>query len=349
MRLLNQASIEFCTRIWRRENKRMLYFVTGATGFIGGRIVHQLVEQGHRVHALVRDPEKAAPLKQMGVVLFRGDITDRESVRKPMEGVEGVFHLAALYQLGIRNVKRAECVNVDGTRNVLEVMRDLGIRKGVYTSSLAVFSDTGGKIVDETYRFTGRHLSVYDRTKWEAHYRVAHPMMEEELPLVIVLPGVVYGPEDPSLIGGLMRAYIRKKLTMLPEKTAFCWAHVDDVASGHILAMEKGAAGETYIIAGPPHTLVEAFRIAEEVTGIKAPQKHTSPSMLRALSGVMRVVELFTKPPPQYSSEGLRVSAGATYLASNHKAKKELGYRVRPLREGLEQTLQAMREEVGGA
>jgi nucleoside-diphosphate-sugar epimerase len=147
----------------------MRYFVTGATGFIGGRVARRLVEAGHQVVALVRTPAKANELRDGGVELVAGDITDRESMRHPMTGVDGVFHIAAWYKVGARDKHAAQRINVEGTRNVLELMRDLKIPKGVYTSTLAVFGDTHGQIVDENYRYDGPHLSEYDRTKWAAH------------------------------------------------------------------------------------------------------------------------------------------------------------------------------------
>jgi len=210
----------------------MKYFMTGATGFIGSRLSARLLESGHKVHALVRDPARAESLKKAGSCLFTGDITDAESVRTAMKGTDGVFHLAAIYKLGIRDKKSAALINVEGTRNVLELMKELEIKKGVYTSSLAVFSDTHGRTVDETYRFGGRHISVYDETKWRAHYEVAVPMMEKGLPLVIVLPGVVYGPGDMSAIGNGFVDYLNGRLKMIPSDTTFCWSYIDDVVQG---------------------------------------------------------------------------------------------------------------------
>lgn len=318
----------------------MKYFVTGATGFIGGRVASQLVEAGHEVVALVRSKAKAQELAKLGISLAEGDITDRESMRQPMMGVDGVYHIAAWYKIGERDKSIAEHINVGGTRNVLELMKELAIPKGVYTSTLAVNSDTGGRVVDESYRFTGEHLSEYDRTKWLAHYEVAVPMIAAGLPLVIVQPGVTYGPGDTSAIAEVFRQYLAGKLPMVPDKTAYCWAHVDDTARGHLQAMEKGKIGENYFIAGPVHTLFDALQIAERITGIKAPRIKASPGMLRALSSLMSIVETVIPISGQYSSETLRVSAGATYLGSNAKAERELGFSPRPLAEGLRETLE---------
>ncbi len=318
----------------------MKYFVTGATGFIGGRVARQLFASSHEVIALVRSKLKAQDLVNAGIEIAEGDITDKESMRKPMTGVNGVFHIAAWYKVGAKDKSVAEKINVEGTRNVLEMMKELKIPKGVYTSTLAVFSDTAGRVVDETYRFTGEHLSEYDRTKWQAHYEVAEPLIKAGLPLVIVQPGVNYGPGDTSAIGDVLRQYLRGKLPMVPDKVAYCWAHVDDTARGHLQAMEKGRVGESYIIAGPPCTLIDALGIAEKITGIPAPGMHPSPGMMRAMAGVMGVVETIIPLPEQYSAETLRVSAGATYLGSSAKAERELGFKARPLEEGLRETLE---------
>ena len=119
------------------------YFVTGATGFIGGEIVKQLVGRGHKVVALVRSPGKAAMLKALGVEMHAGDITDRETLKTPMTGVDGVFHVAAWYKVGVKE-PHADQINVDGTRNVLKTMRTLEIPRGVYTSTVATIDASSG-------------------------------------------------------------------------------------------------------------------------------------------------------------------------------------------------------------
>lgn len=319
----------------------MKYFITGATGFVGEEVTRQLVEAGHEVIALARTPAKARDLAELGVAIHQGDITDKESMREPMRGVDGVFHIAAWYEIGVKNKELAERINVDGTRNVLELMQELQIPKGVYTSTVGVFSDTQGQMVDEShsYRPDGEvWLSEYERTKWLAHYEVAQPMIEAGLPLVIVQPGLVYGPGDTSMVRDVLVQYLQGKLPMAPKYTAYCWAHVEDVARGHILAVEKGTPGESYILAGPPATLIEALEIAEEISGVPAPRLHPSPGLIRGLAKVMDLVGALVPLPAEYTGESLR-SIAVTYLASNQKAKQGLGYDPRPLEEGLRETL----------
>ena len=315
------------------------YFVTGATGFIGGEIVKQLIGRGHKVVALVRSPDKAGMLKALGVEIHAGDITDRETLKPPMTGVDGVFHVAAWYKTGIKE-PLADQINVDGTRNVLTTMRTLEIPRGVYTSTVAVFSDTRGAVPDETYRFDGNHLSQYDRTKWIAHYRVALPKIDEGLPLTIVMPGLVYGPGDTSGMRTALVDLLRKRLPMTPARTAFCWAHIEDTARGHIQAMEQGKPGETYIIAGPRHTFEEGFDLAASIARVRAPILHPGPTMMRAMAAVAELAERFATLPPAFTPEALRVLAGTTYFGSNEKAVREIGFRARPLDEGMAQTLE---------
>jgi nucleoside-diphosphate-sugar epimerase len=298
------------------------------------------VAGGHQVVALVRTPSKADALRALGVILAEGDITDAGSLRAPMTGVDGVFHCAAWYKIGLAHGDTARRINVDGTRNVLHAMRDLGIPKGVYTSTLAVFSDTGGREVDESYyHHADPFLSEYDRTKWRAHYEVALPLIREGLPLVIVQPGAIYGPGDTSALRTMFIDYLKRKLPAIPAKTAFSWGYIEDVAHAHVLALEQGRVGESYIICGPSHTLTEVFEEAERITGVPAGRLHPGPGLLKAASGVMGVVGRIVPLPAHLTAEGLRVLAGVTYTGSNAKARRELGYAPRSLAEGLRQTL----------
>jgi len=315
------------------------YFVTGATGFIGGEIVKQLIGRGHKVVALVRSPGRAGMLKALGVEMHAGDITDRETLKAPMTGVDGVFHVAAWYKVGVKD-PHADQINVDGTRNVLKTMRTLEIPRGVYTSTVAVFSDTNGAMPDETYRYDGNHLSEYDRTKWIAHYRVAEPTIETGLPLMIVMPGLVYGPGDTSGMHTALVDLLRGRMPFTPARTAFCWGHVEDTARGHILAMEKGTLGQTYIIAGPRHTFEYAFALAASIAKVRAPLLHPGPHVMRAMAAAMAIANRFVSVRPAFTPEALRVVAGTTYLGANAKAVRELGFTARPLEEGMPQTLE---------
>ena len=324
----------------------MKFLVTGATGFVGGRVVRQLFHAGHDVIALVRNLDKAKHLAALGATLAQGDVTDKESMRTPMTGVDGIFHIAGWYKVGVKDKTPAAAINIDGTRNVLELMKQLKIPKAVYTSSLVVNSDTGGQLVDENYHFSGRHITEYDRTKAVAH-EIAEQFIEADLPLVLVQPGLIYGPGDKGPTHDAFFRFLTRQLPLMPQQTAYCWTQVDDAARGHLLAMERGRPGENYFICGPVHTFIEALKLAEQITGVPAPARTAPPWLMKTSSKLMSVVERVVSVPDNYSSEYLRVTAGVTYLGSNAKAKKELGWEPRSLKEGLAETLHHEMELLG--
>jgi nucleoside-diphosphate-sugar epimerase len=323
----------------------MKYFVTGATGFLGSEIVRQLVKAGHQVHAVVRDPQKAKWMEELGVKLFKGDVTDKESMREAMKGVDGVYHVAGWYKYtaSAKGKKEGEQINVQGTRNVLELMRELKIPKGVYTSTCAVNSDTKGKVVDESYRFTGTHITHYDLTKAAAH-DIAKDFIAKGQPLVIAMPGVIYGPGDTSSMGNAVRDFLQGRLPMIPSQWGVCYDHVEDTAHGHLLMMEKGKIGEEYILAGEPHRVEAAYRLANEITGKRMPTVVPF-QLIKVAAALAKLFEGLM--PDYYTPDSLRAISGVTYWGDSSKAKRELGLKQRPFREGWEATLRHEMELLG--
>ncbi len=318
----------------------MRYAITGATGFLGGVLARQLRTSGHEVVALVRDPDRATGLAEAGVELVPGDLDDAAALDRLCERADGLFHVAGWYKVGSRNPELGHRVNVEGTRNALEAARRNGVRRVAYTSTLATNSDTGGRVVDESYRFTGRHLSVYDETKAAAH-DIAVEYAGDGLDVVILMPGVIYGPGDTSQVGAMVESTARGRRALVPRRNGMCWAHVEDVARGHVLAMEKGAAGAAYMLAGPQAGLAEVLRKVAAIAGTKPPL--TLPTgMVRATAAVNGVVGRVVPLPEDYTGESLRASV-ATYLGSPARAEQELGWSARGLDEGLRETVGALR------
>jgi nucleoside-diphosphate-sugar epimerase len=321
--------------------------VTGGTGFIGGRLVALLVARGVDVRALARSREGVDKVKAVGATPIRGDVTDRDSMREPMRGCDVVFHVASMYEVGRRHKAQMEKVNVEGTRAVLETALEAGVPKMVFTSTAAVLGDTKGRVVDETDVYRGNFPTVYERTKWEAHYQVVLPMIERGAPVVIVLWGGAFGPADHSIMNDLMIEHVRGRLWMVPGKeTTFSYAYVDDIAEGHILAAEKGRPGESYLIAGTPIPADQFTRMWARVTGRRAPQVMLPSALVRIWWPLVDLVERVIRLPQMYSAEAFR-AAGSTWIVSSEKARRELGYTFRPVEEGLKLTFDWLEQRYG--
>jgi nucleoside-diphosphate-sugar epimerase len=311
----------------------MHFFVTGATGFVGGHVAADLLALGHSVTALVPTRDLARRIALDGVRPHIGSVTDPGSMLRGMRGVDGVFHVAG-HRIGFADRKTAESINVDGTRNVLEVAARAGVARTVYTSTLAIFSDTGGTLVDESHRFTGRHLTEYDRIKARAYDEVVRPMIEQGHPVIPVLAGAVYGPGDTSRMASVLSRYLRGRARFVSAEAAYCWARVEDSARAHVLAMDWGEPGRAYIIGGDPHTVRHVLSRAGALVGrlrppIAIPGRVTAIPAAVA-GGASRVI-----PRLRPLADRLRVAAGITYLGDDSRARRELRWSPRSLDDGL--------------
>lgn len=326
----------------------MKVYVTGGTGVIGSRLIKKLVIEGHEIAALVRSQSSAKAVKELGANPVYGDITEIETLGEGMEGSEAVFHLAGWYQTGGTDQSSAIQLNINGTRNVLSKAHQLNIQKIIYSSSVVVFGDTQGKKVDETFYQEGPFLTEYDRTKWVAHYEVAERLIDLGAPITIVIPGQVYGPGDKSAIASLMRLFYRGLLPVIPHPgVTLTMAHVDDIADGFILAWQKGQIGDKYILAGPPVSTSELVHLWASMTNRPEPIFHIPSSWLKPLSPFVYNLEKFISLPPAFSGDAFNM-LGATYLASADKAKQELGWEIRPIPTGMEETLDWIARSTGG-
>ncbi len=317
----------------------MHYFVTGATGFIGSYVTSQLLAAGHDVTALVRNREDGLDIAEYGVRPHIGSVTDKGEMRRGIRGADGVFHSAG-HRLAFADRETMEAVNVIGSRNVFELVRDLAIPKCVLTSTLNVFSDTRGEVVDESHRFTGRHLTEYDRIRAEVHFGVALPMMSQGVPIVALMPGMVYGPRNTSAMAHLITRAMLGRVMTASAATSYSWAHVMDVAHAHVLAMQFGRPGESYIIGGPGHTVREALIVAGRSVGKKHVPIPIPKWLARSTAAVVRPSSSLVRPWRRIADR-LRIAAGVTYLGDDSKARRELGFDPRPLAEGLSDVVRA--------
>lgn len=312
----------------------MRAFLTGGTGFIGGHVAHALVRRGWDVVALVRSPERAVSLREMGATLVGGDVTEPATLA-PMRRCDAVFHLAAWYVIGATDRQRMYRVNVTGTENVLNAAADAGVPRVVHCSSVAALGcGAPGEIRDETAPHPGSFTSIYEETKWHAH-RAAHDLAAEGVPVVVAMPGAVYGAGDTSVLALLWRYYAHGWLVAAPAMDgAFSWVHVDDVAEGIVLAYEKGRVGEDYIVGGDNADLRDLFGRLGEKTGIRPP-RFRIPNAVLAMSRPLRpIVARVLGQEPRFVEEGL-ASLRGSWMVSSDKAANELGYRWRAIEDGL--------------
>jgi nucleoside-diphosphate-sugar epimerase len=224
---------------------------------------------------------------------------------------------------------------------VLGAALEARVPKVVYVSTVGVFGDTHGQIVDEAYEHPAEAFtSEYEKTKWEAH-QVAKKLIGEGLPCVIVQPGGVYGPGDTSSIGVLLDQFLSGKMPLIPfPDLGICLTHVEDIAAGIILALDKGEPGEAYILSGPATTVREAIGVVAAQTGKKAP-KHALPTgLMKALTPIGPLVGKLMGQPPNLR-ELISSADGVTFWASHEKATRELGYAPRGLEQGLHDLLEA--------
>src|SRR4051794_32522165 len=192
----------------------MRIFLTGGTGFIGGHVARKLHQRGDEGVALVRNPHKGKDLHEMGCEIVTGDLSDLDSIRSGLEGADAAIHGAAIYEVGIPKSEREamRVANVEGTRNVLTAALEAKVPKVAYVSTVAVFGNTHGEVVDESYEHPGTEFtSYYEQTKHEAH-QIAKELIAQGLPCVLIQPGGVYGPNDHSMFGKQLNDFVKGRL-----------------------------------------------------------------------------------------------------------------------------------------
>jgi dihydroflavonol-4-reductase len=321
----------------------MRAFVTGGTGFIGAQLVGQLRARGDEVVALVRSPEKAGSLRQLGCELVKGDLTSTEVMREAMSGCDVVFHAAAIYAIGIPASRRQEMLqaNIEGTVAALDAATEAGVPRIVYVSTIAVFGNTRGQVVDETYRRNVHEgfLSTYDEAKFRAH-EAARERIAAGAPIIIVQPGAVYGPHDHSEIGNMITQTRRGLLPLIPfPGMGVNMVYVDDVAAGLILAADKGRVGESYLLTGEKTTVKTIVQTTARLAGKRIVPRLPLPTIVLRLAaplGPLIGPALGFNPNLR---EMIATSDGVTFWATDAKARSELGFEPRPLEQGLGDTL----------
>ena len=319
----------------------MKTFLTGGTGFIGSRVAARLRERGEEVVALVRDPVRAEALRRIGCSLVEGGLGDDHAIRRGVDGCGAAIHAAAIYRIGIPASEQEAMfeTNVRGTQRVLDAATDAGVGRVVYVSTANVFGNTHGRVVDETYRRpSDGFLSFYDRTKFLAH-QAAEERIRNGAPIVVVQPTVVYGPGDHSELGAIIEQTRTGRLRFISfPDMGMVMVHVDDVAAGVLLGLDRGRIGEAYVLGGEQTTMRDLVRVVAEVAGRRPPRLAMPSILIKASIPMAPLVTRLMGMPPNLR-ELISASEGVTYYASDAKARNELGWAPRDLRTGLREMM----------
>jgi dihydroflavonol-4-reductase len=330
----------------------MKCFVTGASGFIGANLVHELVVRGHAVKALLRPESDVRGLYGVDFQRVTGDILDRKVLDREMAGCDWCFHVAASYQLWMRNYKPMYQANVEGTRNVLEAAGKAGCGRVVYTSTVGTIG-LPKKIrrkftpTDETEKATEDEMTNdYKRSKFQAEQVAVNLFRKSGLPLVIVNPTAPVGPRDvkPTPTGQLIVDFLNRRMPAYLD-TGLNWVHVRDVAVGHILAAEKGVIGQRYILGNKDGnwTMKQTLAMLEEITGIPAPKTKIPHWVALTAAHVDEGISLFTKKPPKAPLAGVRMAKYKMWF-NPAKAISELGLPQTPPKQALADAVEWFRE-----
>jgi dihydroflavonol-4-reductase len=322
-----------------------MILVTGGAGHLGNVLVRTLLEKGEKVRVLVLPGEDISSLEGLDFETVEGNILDPVQLRKAMEGVDLVYHMAALVAITSDKYELMYKVNVEGTRNVIEACREMGVRRLVYTSSIhALGRPEGSAAVDETVAFDQTNLSgAYDRTKAIASALV-QDAAKNGLDAVIVLPTGVIGPSDfrRSEMGEMLLAWMQETPSISTDG-AYDFVDVRDVAEGHILAASLGRSGESYLLSGTQVTVSDYRQLVQEAAGIRSHEIKIPGWFVKLIAPLAEFYYKITHTRPRitkYAIETLQSNSCITCL----KAETELGYRRRPLRETVADTVRWWRE-----
>jgi len=329
----------------------MKCLVTGASGLVGSNIVRELVKKGYQPIALLRENSPKENIKDLEVEIRYGDIRDRDSLERAMEGCKVVFHTAALYSFWQRKSEIFYDINVRGTINVLESAKKKGVERVVYTSTTgAIGLSKDERPLDETalenpppwYFDPWDIKDHYARSKILAQREVLKRAREEKMDIVIVSPSAPIGWGDikPTPTGLLILKFLNREIPIYSD-VGLSLVNVKDVARGHILALEKGKSGEIYILGGHNVFVSEVFSMMSKITGLRTPIKlpRKMSSYLGYIVGfILEMWAYLTGNPPLITRAQARASK-LNLFYSSEKAKRELGYEISPLEEAIKDAI----------
>ncbi|MEI9886975.1 MAG: hopanoid-associated sugar epimerase [Rhizomicrobium sp.] len=309
--------------------------VTGASGFVGSAVARALARRGDKVRVLMRATSVRTNIDGENYEIAEGDMRDRHAMLEAMDGVRYVFHVAADYRLWAKDPQEIVRNNLEGTRAVMDAARDTGVERIVYTSSVAALKPVHGVAVDETSRHSeDTVIGAYKKSKLVAE-RLVERMAGEGLPVVIVSPSTPIGPRDvkPTPTGRIIVQAANGGMPAFVD-TGLNLVHVDDVANGHLLALDKGRSGETYILGGEDVRLRDMLAVICPLAGRKAPRLQLPRGPLYPLALGAELAARFTGKEPMLTVDALNMSRYHMFFSSK-KARDELGFTARPYSDAI--------------
>ncbi len=311
--------------------------VTGASGFVGSAVARKLIERGFAVRALVRPTSPRFHLEGLDIEFAEGDLLDAATVRPATAGVRHVFHVAADYRLWAPDRTEIMRNNLTSTRIVMEEAVRAGVERVVYTSSVATLAvRRDGSSVDETFPLDeAKAIGAYKRSKVAAERLVERMIAEQNLPAVIVNPSTPIGPRDvkPTPTGRIIVDAARGRIPAFVD-TGLNLVHVDDVAEGHLAALERGRIGERYILGGQNVHLSEMLATIAALLGRRPPRLRMPRGPIVPLAIAAETVARFTGREPLVTRDALRMSQYRMFFTTA-KAERDLGLTARPFTDAL--------------
>jgi dihydroflavonol-4-reductase len=318
-----------------------MILVTGASGFVGSAVARTLLDAGHKVRVLVRATSSRVNLADRRLDIATGDLLDADSIARAMQGVQFVFHVAADYRLWARNPDVIIHTNIEGTRLVMEGAQRAGVERIVYTSSVATLKPLlDGTPSDETHPVDPKDaIGAYKYSKATAERLVEKLIAENGLPAVIVNPSTPIGPGDvrPTPTGRIIVEAAAGRMPAFVE-TGLNLVHVDDVAAGHVAALERGRIGERYILGGDDVRLGDMLAEIARQMGRKPPTVRLPRHLIFPIAYGAEAIAHFTGREPFVTTTGLRLAKDLMFFSSA-KAQRELGYQARPYGEAVAEAI----------
>ncbi len=316
-------------------------FVTGSTGFVGSKLCKHLAQKGYEVHALYRSEDKLPLIEYPGIIPFKGSIGNIDSLKKGMQSCEYLFHTAAYVKLWAKDKSIYDEINVKGTKNVIDVARECGVKRAVFTSTAGTFGPSVNMPITEAV-VNNEFIGDYERSKHDADQMILNSNCNE-FETIIVYPTRIYGPGlkgTSNSIVGMIDNYIKGKWHIIPGngKSLGNYVFIDDVVKGHIMALEEGRSGNKYILSGTTLSYNYFFECINNITQINHFLIKIPGFIMKIIAQVMQWQSNVSGNQPLVTKAFVRKTL-KNWDVDSSKSKNELGYNPIPFPLAMQKTI----------